>query len=70
MLFETILIGSAANIHAEKDDDLLIDAAKLYGVDVKTVRATVESEGKQKRDEKGSADTKTVTGKRSSRANR
>lgn len=48
LIFEAVLVGSAANIHKEKDDDLLADAAKLYGVDAKAIRAAVEKGEKRK----------------------
>jgi ParB family chromosome partitioning protein len=41
LIFEAMLISSAGNASASKDDDPLVDAARLYRVDTKALRAAV-----------------------------
>lgn len=63
LILEAILIGSVANIRADKEDDLLIDAATLYSVDMKVVRTTVEKEEKKRVEKKAKSQTKNTTRK-------
>src|SRR5208337_4872052 len=41
LIFEAMLISPAGNASASKDDDPLADAASLYKVDTKALRAAV-----------------------------
>ena len=63
LILEAILTGSAANIHADKENDLLIAAAALYSVDMKGVRATVEKEEKKRTEGKKKSETKSTARK-------
>jgi len=63
LIFEAMLIGSAANQHANKEDDLLADASALYGVDTKALRAAVEKEEEKKMEKKAKAQTKSTARK-------
>jgi len=70
LILEAILIGSAANIRADKENDLLIDAAALYSVDMKVVRAAVENEEKRKTEKKAKSQTKSTARKPKAAAER
>jgi hypothetical protein len=70
LILEAILVGSAANVHADKEDDVLIDAAALYSVDMKAVQATVEKEGKKKTEKKAKSQTKSTARKPKAAAKR
>ncbi len=48
LIFEAMLVGSAANGHPGKNDDLLSEAAKLYEIDVKALRVSIEKAEKKK----------------------
>jgi len=48
LIFEAMLISPAGNTSANKDDDLLADAASLYKVDTKALRAVVAKAEKEK----------------------
>jgi 2-hydroxychromene-2-carboxylate isomerase len=63
LILEAILIGSAANIHADKENDLLIDAAALYSMDMKAVRAAFEKEEKKRTEKKANSKTKSTARK-------
>ncbi len=63
LIFEAVLIGSMANIHTDKENDLLADAAELYDVDIKAVRAAVEKEEKKRTEKKAKSETKATTSK-------
>jgi ParB family chromosome partitioning protein len=52
LLFEAMLVGSAANFHADKENDLLTDVATLYEVDRKALRAAVEKDARKKAERK------------------
>jgi len=58
LILEAILVGSAANVHADKSDDLLSEAATLYEVDVKALQATIEKAEKKKAEKNAKAQTK------------
>jgi len=66
LIFEAILISSAGNASASKDDDPLTDSASLYKIDARALRTAVakaEREKVQKKEkaiEKLVAKTKTV----------
>jgi ParB family chromosome partitioning protein len=54
LIFEAMLIGPAGSATANKDDDPLADAASLYKVDTKALRAAIakaEKENPQKKNE-------------------
>jgi ParB family transcriptional regulator, chromosome partitioning protein len=52
LIFEAMLISSAGNASASKDDDPLADAASLYKVDTKALRAAVAKAEKEKAEKK------------------
>ena len=58
LIFEAMLIGSAASLHADKENDLLSDAAALYDVDTKALRSAVEKEEKKELERKAKVQTK------------
>ena len=70
LLFEAMLIGSAANNHADKGNDLLTDAATLYEVDMKALRAAVERDEKKRAEKKTKPQTKSAAHKRKPAARR
>jgi ParB family transcriptional regulator, chromosome partitioning protein len=55
LIFEAMLISPAGNASANKDDDPLADAANLYKVDTKTVRAAVAKVEQEKTKKKNKA---------------
>jgi hypothetical protein len=61
LIFEAILIGSAAKVDADKKDDLLTDAATLHKVDAKVLRVAVEKDEKEKAEKKMKAGKKNAT---------
>jgi len=63
LIFEAILIGSAARVDADKKDDLLTDAATLHKVNAKGLRVAVEKDEKEKAKEKIKARKKNATRK-------
>ena len=70
LIFEAMLIGSAGNASASKDDDPLADAARLYRVDTKALRAAVakaEQEKAQKKNKAASRKEKTTPKPRTAR---
>jgi len=52
LIFETILLGCVETTNESKDDDPLIEAAALFKVDTKAVRAAAAKEGKEKAEKK------------------
>ena len=52
LIFEAMLINPAGNASASKDDDPLADAASLYKVDTKALRAAVAKAGREKAEKK------------------
>ena len=63
LIFEAMLISPAGNASANKDDDPLADAASLYKVDTKALRAAVakaENEKAQKKNKAASRKEKTA----------
>ena len=70
LIFEATLIGSAASLHADKENDLLTDAAALYEVDAKALRSAVEKEEKKKLEKKAKAQTKSAARKQKPAAKR
>ena len=52
LIFETILLGCVETTNESKDDDPLIEAAALFKVDTKAVRAAAAKEGKEKTEKK------------------
>jgi ParB family chromosome partitioning protein len=61
LIFEAILIGSAARVDADKKDDLLTDAATLHKVDAKVLRVAIEKDEKEKAEKKIKAGKKNAT---------
>jgi ParB family chromosome partitioning protein len=55
LIFEAMLISSAGNATANKDDDPLADAASLYRVDTKALRAAVAKVEQEKAQKKNTA---------------
>jgi ParB family chromosome partitioning protein len=55
LIFEAMLLSPAGNASASKDDDPLADAAGLYKVDTKALRAAVAKAEKEKADKKNKA---------------
>jgi ParB family chromosome partitioning protein len=66
LLFEAMLISSAGSATVNKDDDPLVDAARLYKIDSKALRAAVAKAEKDKAQKKEEA-TRTK-GKRAPKA--
>jgi 2-hydroxychromene-2-carboxylate isomerase len=62
LIFEAMLIGPAGSAIVNKDDDQLADAARLYKVDTKTLRAAVAKAEEEKAQKKDNA---TSTGEKS-----
>jgi ParB family chromosome partitioning protein len=63
LIFEAMLISPAGNASANKDDDPLADAASLYKIDTKALRAAVakaEQERAQKKNKAASRKEKTA----------
>jgi ParB family chromosome partitioning protein len=58
LIFEAILISSAGNASASKDDDPLADAARIYRVDTKALRAAVAKAEQEKAQKKNRAATR------------
>jgi len=52
LIFEAMLINHAGNASANRDDDPLTDAASLYRVDTKGLRAAVAKAEKEKETKK------------------
>jgi hypothetical protein len=52
LLFEAILLGSAGSTTPDKKDDLLTDAAAIYKIPVKTLRAAIAKEEKTRAQKK------------------
>lgn len=52
LIFEAMLISPAGNTSANKDDDPLANAASLYNVDTKALRAAVAKAEKEKAQKK------------------
>lgn len=63
LIFEAMLVGSAANVQTDKSDDLLTQTATLYEVDVKAIRTTIEKGGKRKAGRNAKTQTKHVANK-------
>jgi len=57
LIFEAMLIGPAGSASANKDDDSLADAARLYKIDVKALRTTVAKTEKEKAQKKNNPAT-------------
>jgi hypothetical protein len=55
LIFEAMLIGPAGNASASKDDDPLANAASLYEVYTKALRATVAKAATEKAAKKNKA---------------
>ncbi len=55
LIFEAMLISPAGNASASKDDDRLADAASLYRVDTKALRAAVAKAENEKAEKKNKA---------------
>ena len=64
MIFEAMLVGSTANGPTDKSDDLLSQAAALYEVDVKALRATIDKADKKKAQKSAKAQTKRTARRR------
>ncbi len=64
LIFEAMLVGSAANVHTDKSDDLLTQTATLYEVDIKAIRATIEKGEKRKAGKNAKEQTKHAARKR------
>jgi len=70
LIFEAMLISTAGNASASKDDDPLADAASLYKVDTKALRAAVvkaENEKAKKKNKATSRKEKTASKSKSAR---
>ena len=70
LIFEAMLISPAGNVSASKDDDTLADAASLYKVDTKALRAAVvkaENEKAEKKNKATSRKEKTASKSKSAR---
>ncbi|MGB9511425.1 MAG: hypothetical protein WBU20_07065, partial [Candidatus Acidiferrum sp.] len=61
LIFEAMLISPAGNASPSKDDDPLADAASLYRVDTKALRAAVAKTEKEKAQKKNKAGGKEKT---------
>jgi hypothetical protein len=70
LIFEAMLVGLAANVHADKSDDLLTEAATLYEVDMKALRAAVERDEKKKAEKKTKRQTESAAHKQKPTARR
>jgi hypothetical protein len=55
LIFEAMLISPAGNASVSKDDDPLADAASLYKVDTKALRAAVVKAANEKAEKKNKA---------------
>jgi hypothetical protein len=55
LIFEAMLISSAGNASPNRDDDPLADAASLYKVDTKSLRAAVAKAEQEKAAKKNKA---------------
>jgi len=58
LIFEAMLISPAGNASANKDDDPLADAASLYKIDTKALRAAVAKAEQEKAQKKNKAASK------------
>jgi ParB family chromosome partitioning protein len=58
LIFEAMLIGPAGSATVNKDDDQLADAARLYKVDTKELRAAVAKAEEEKAQKKDNATSK------------
>jgi hypothetical protein len=71
LIFEAMLIGAAGSTTVSKDDDPLADAASLYKVDTKALRAAVakaEQEKAQKKSKVASRKERTAPKPKTARA--
>lgn len=70
LVFEAVLVGSAANVHPDKGNDILTDAAAVYQVDTNAIRTTVENNEKRRTKKNGKPETKNASRKQQLAAKR